>query len=516
MSRMAMLRRSLKKRWGQRRFRVGALVGAVLLMGLVLLRSGDKRIDPKTAHFATVERGDLVISILQSGELQARNRLQILNEAYRDAKIMDMVEDGAFVTNGQLIVELESTELEERYLKQKSQAATAEAELMHAREELEISRLKYAADLESAKLKVELAELELKKYVEAEYPQSVLKAQSDITLAEQELKKAKGTLEGTQELYEKGYANRQDLEADKLGVDRKTIEVRNKTKDLEILQEYTYVKHLKELKNNVANARSALERMEKTYASELLRNQSRLESRETTLEIESSQLVSRELQLKNTKVYADFNGQVFYPEVRWGDRIEKGSTVRYRQAMLSFPDMSEWDIRAGVPESMIDRVALGQRGVATLDAVPGLVLYSTVKKISAVPDSQPFYAAASGVKTYTVVLEVDSDVEIAQLKPGMSATVEIVTERLAEVLYVPIQSVVANEGTHFVYVVKRGRKQLREVEVGKFNNDFIEIASGVEEGEKLLLYAEVEPDIRVPLVDRPIEEQKKLESKAKE
>jgi len=497
----------LKKLWQHRSGKIAIGIAAAVIVAVILRPGkGADRIDPETAHFCRVQRGDLVVSILQSGELQAKTSVDILNEAHHDAKIVEIVEDGGYVTNGQLIVELESSELADRSLQQKSKTATAEADLMHSQEELEIAKLKHATDLEDAKLKVELAKLDLKKYTEAEYPQMVLKAESSIKLAEQELKKARSELEGTQELYEKGYSNRQELESDQLGVDRKDIEVRNKTSDLEILQNYTYVKSLKELENNVVNTTSALERMQKSYASEMLRNESRLEAKKISLEIERNQLIKREEQLDNTTIYADFEGQVFYPQDRGRPKVEKGAAVHYRQRILSFPDLSAWDLKMGIPEAMIDKVMLGQEAVATLDAVPGLVLRGRVEKISAVPDSQHWFN--SGVKTYTIMIDITSGTD-TQLKPGMSATVEIVTDQLRDVLYVPIQSVASKRDKHYVYTVKRARKELREVEIGKYNTQSIEISQGLEEGEKLLLYAEVELESDAKLKKSPLSEESK-------
>ncbi|MCF7816435.1 MAG: efflux RND transporter periplasmic adaptor subunit [Kiritimatiellales bacterium] len=492
----------LKKLWQRRRVKVGVVV-AVVVLGTLAFKPGNdaSRVDPNNSHFCRVQRGDLVVSILQTGELEAKTSLDIMNDAYRDAKIIAIVEDGATVTNGQLLVELESSELKERYLNQQSSVATADADLLHAQEELEIAKLKYASDLESAILKVELAKLDLQKYTEAEYPQMVLKAESDIKLAEQELKKARSELEGTQELYEKGYSNRQELESDQLGVDRKDIEVRNKTKDLEILQNYTYIKRLKELKNDVLTTESTLERLKKSFASDVLSKQASIESKRTRLEIEGNQLVTREEQLTNTKVFADFDGQVFYPSDRRSAKVEKGANVNFRQKILSYPDLSAWNIKVGIPEAMIDKVSLGQEAVATLDAVPGLVLRGQVEKISAVPDSQDWFS--SGVKTYTIMVDVLTKLE-ATLKPGMSATVEIVTDQLRDVLYVPIQSVVSKKDQHYVYVVKHGRKELQEVQTGKYNTYYIQIIKGLEEGDELLLYAEVELNAEAQLKKSPL------------
>jgi len=488
----------IKALWLQPRVRIGIIVAfvIVLLVVLSITLGGRDKIDLDEVRTCKAERGDLVVSILQSGELMAKHSRDILNEAYHPAKIVEIVEDGAYVTNGQLLVELESSQLEERYLDQLSDVAEAEASLKLAQDQLEITKLKASNDLETARLRVELAKMDLQKYEEVEYTQMVDKATSDIYLAEQELKKARNDLAGTRTLYEKGYANKAELEADELGVVRKEIEVKNKTKDLYILKEYTSVKRRMELINAVKNAESAYERLKRSTKAEIESKQAAIESKKTRLEIERNQLKTRETQLKNTKIYADFNGQVFYPKTNSrryrgsNEAIEKGASVNYRQKILSFPDLSAWDIRVGIPEAMIDKVEIGQDALATLDALPGVLLKGNISKVSAVPDSQSFFG--SGVKTYTVIIDVTSGTEGVQLKPGMSATVEIITDRLKDVLKIPIQSVVADGDKRYVYVLRRNRKKLREVKVGKYNSAYIQIIDGLNEGEELLLYADAE------------------------
>ncbi|MBN2162533.1 MAG: efflux RND transporter periplasmic adaptor subunit [Pontiellaceae bacterium] len=506
----------MKKLLKHRNSRIAIGVVAVIALWGVFAPKKESDAVTEDAPRAAVRRGDLVVSILQSGELQAKNSREISNEASHNAKIVEIVNDGAFVTNGQLLVELESSELEDRYLQQKSSVASAEADLLHTQEALAIDRLKHGTDQESAKLKVELAELDLKKYKEAEYPQMVLKAQSDITLAEQELKTARGELEGTQELFDKDFASRLELESAQLKVDRQEIEVRNKTKDLEILKEYTYLKTLKELENNVRIAHSDLERLEKSFEAEVTRSEANIEAKKTSLEIQRNQLENRENELVNTKVYADFDGQVFYPVTeRWRrqQQIEKGATLDYRQQILSFPDLSAWNLKVGIPEAMIDKVTDGQEAVATVDALPGLILRGRVSKVTAVPDNQGWFS--TGVKTYTVMIEVTSGAN-PKLKPGMTVKVEILTDELKDVLYVPIQSVVSKNDQHYVYVIKRGRKELREVEIGKYNNLYMEVRDGLEEGEEILLYAEVEADKDAMLRKSPLDQEEENASEGKQ
>jgi len=74
------------------------------------------------------------------------------------------------------------------------------------------------------------------------------------------------------------------------------------------------------------------------------------------------------------------------------------------------------------------------------------------------------------------------------LKPGMTAKVEIFIEQLTNVVYVPIQSVILDEGKYVCFLQRGGGKpERREVAVGSFNEEFIEVQKGLAEGEKVLL-----------------------------
>jgi len=73
------------------------------------------------------------------------------------------------------------------------------------------------------------------------------------------------------------------------------------------------------------------------------------------------------------------------------------------------------------------------------------------------------------------------------LKTGMTAKVEIIIEELKDVLSVPIQSVINHEGKKLCFVVTNKGPRHREVETGAFNDNFVEIKSGLSEGEKVLL-----------------------------
>ena len=227
-----------------------------------------------------------------------------------------------------------------------------------------------------------------------------------------------------------------------------------------------------------------------------------------------------------SKVYADFEGLVFYPtpDMWRSDRnIAKGNSVYPRQEILKYPDLSAWNITVGVPESIIDKVKEGQDAVASFDALPGTIVQCTVEKVSIAPDKSRRWMETD-TKNYTVVLDVPTSTTAllmggvggttatVALKPGMSAQVQVITGRIKNALRVPIQAVTTRESKPVVYVVNGKNVVPTPVEIGKNNDEYIEILSGVNEGAELLLYAPIEQEKRAGTGEKPLDKMKNGEA----
>ncbi|MES2568776.1 MAG: hypothetical protein V4710_01825, partial [Verrucomicrobiota bacterium] len=70
-----------------------------------------------------------------------------------------------------------------------------------------------------------------------------------------------------------------------------------------------------------------------------------------------------------------------------------------------------------------------------------------------------------------------------------SAKVEIIANQLSNVVYVPVQAISPFDGKQVCYVAGYGKPERREVTIGEFNDEFIEIKAGLREGERVLLRA---------------------------
>ena len=84
------------------------------------------------------------------------------------------------------------------------------------------------------------------------------------------------------------------------------------------------------------------------------------------------------------------------------------------------------------------------------------------------------------LKEYVTLIKLTDDVEkVSQLKPGLTAEVEILVDRLSNVLQAPVQSFVERGGQYFVWMQAGDKLERRKVKIGKSNDSMMEIVEGV-------------------------------------
>jgi len=144
-----------------------------------------------------------------------------------------------------------------------------------------------------------------------------------------------------------------------------------------------------------------------------------------------------------------------------------------------------------IHESYIKKIKKGQKVRITVDAFPDKLLEGEVSKLGVLPDSQNRWMNPD-LKVYLTTITIDAVHD--WLKPGMSAKAEILVKELPDVVYVPVQAVTPVEGKQWCFVANGHGQERREVEVGEFNDEFIEIKRGISEGEKVCLRSLVAPE----------------------
>jgi RND family efflux transporter MFP subunit len=216
----------------------------------------------------------------------------------------------------------------------------------------------------------------------------------------------------------------------------------------------------------------------------------KLKSAQARYNVEDKNLKDLYKQLEKSTIKAPRQGLMVYgggDEVRYWrneEQIREGATVREGQTVVTIPDMTKICIKVKIHESYIKKIQKGQKVRITADAYPDRKLEGEVSQVGVLPDSENSWINPD-MKVYRTTIKILGQHD--WIRPGMSMKVEIVVNQLSDVIYVPIQAVTPLDDKKVCYVVNGSKPQQREVEVGEFNDEFIEIKKGIKEGEKVCL-----------------------------
>lgn len=467
-----------------------ALAAALLMVVISLLlwvgRSWTKTDVAQLAYYP-VKRIDFPISIVEGGTVKAVHEITVRSELEGIARLISIVPEGTFVKKGDLLIELDSAELRERISGQEVTFQNARFAMLQAKEYLSIQKSVAESNIKDAELKVEFAQTDLQKYKEGDWPQLKKNSETAIKIAEIELERANDRMDWTTKLQKKGYASRSELEADSLTVEKSKIGVDKSKEELRLLDKFDNPKKVRQLEAALEQAGKELERIKQRSAAQIAQVEADLQAKVMAMELQETRLTQLKAQLELTKIYAPEAGLVVYASSSnpgSGALIEEGATIRQKQDIIKLPDVSQMMVEIRVHESHVQKIRPGLSAFVTIDSLPDQQFKGTVRKVSVLPDATSRFFNPN-LKVY--ITEVVIEDEIPDLKPGISGRAEIIITNLTQVLTVPIQAVTTVKGRQVCFVEKGSSAVVTPVDVGMYNEKYIEIKSGVKEGDQVLL-----------------------------
>src|SRR4030065_300925 len=179
--------------------------------------------------------------------------------------------------------------------------------------------------------------------------------------------------------------------------------------------------------------------------------------------------------IENATIVAPFTGVVVKADPAFAGVNVNPGTSSY---VLVNPDSLYFE--AQVNEIDVAKIKVDQKVTIILDAYPDTKLESQVKQISLVS-----FVTSTGGTAYTVKISLNQK-EGFDLRLGMNGDAEFLLNTIDNVLLVPSTAAIEENGKSFVFVVKDGRANKREVSVGASSIDFTQILSGLTEGETIV------------------------------
>ncbi len=216
--------------------------------------------------------------------------------------------------------------------------------------------------------------------------------------------------------------------------------------------------------------------------------------------------------LRKTTIYSPMKGIVSKLFIKKGERVV-GTAQMAGTEIMRVADMSKMKVDVEVGENDIQKVKFGDTANIEVEAYPNRKFKGQVVQISqsstATGLQQSISSLTDQVTNYTVSVQllaesyqdlIELDKRHFPFRPGMSASVEILTKHQLQVLAVPINAVTTREDEgedkskkeekikEYVFVVNdKNITELKQVTTAVQDNQYIQILTGLNEGEKIVI-----------------------------
>ena len=162
-----------------------------------------------------------------------------------------------------------------------------------------------------------------------------------------------------------------------------------------------------------------------------------------------------------------------------GSSASSGSGTSSSSAFIVIVDLSGMDLVVPFSESDITKVKVGQPATVTVDALPDSKLAAHVTSVDTLSTSN------SGVVSYDVTLRLDQ-LE-SRLRPGMSASAQVVIAQGSGTVTVPTSAISRGGGQATVTVLRNGKDVTQPVLTGIAGDSDTQIVSGLSAGQQIVI-----------------------------
>jgi len=246
---------------------------------------------------------------------------------------------------------------------------------------------------------------------------------------------------------------------------------------------------MEKLKNNLDDAKRTYDRQKTLFESEAI-SKSDFEAVEKTLNnaqadydsgnatietskanIEAQKISISNLQdtLNNAVIKAPISGVISDKSVNIGQMAAAGTVLG------KINDISSVYARIQVPQEKINGISMGQAATITVDG-SDKTYNGTIQTMDS--------AANTTTRVFDCKIKIDNSDK--SLLPGIFARGQLINEQKTEIITVPINALVGNEGDYSVFINDNGTAKKQKVTIGETNDNNVEISSGIKDGDQVI------------------------------
>ncbi|MDQ7013103.1 MAG: efflux RND transporter periplasmic adaptor subunit [Planctomycetota bacterium] len=460
---------------------------------------GGSMSEASSLDMAKVETGSFSITTTAMGELEARNQIELRSELDTRADIVEIVAEGIVVKKGDVLIKLNTEQLQEQINQQTLEVERAFADVTAAENSLKIQLSENDSRDRAGQLKVELAELALAQWREGEVVKTRSKQTLEIEQAQRDLKRLKEKFERSRELLAEGFLSQDEHDTDEIRWIDAVARLETAELDKQTYEEYQFPRDEKTKISDVEEAKADLDRIRTQNTINAGAKESALTTTRRQYELKNERLEKLTEQVELATIVAPTDGLVVYATsigrgrdmiMMGGDGpLQVGREVRPNEMLLILPDTSSMVASVRVHESLAGRVRPGLRVSLKIDAIEGETFMGVVESIGVLAESGGW--RDPNRREYKVRIGLEHDNSDGVLKPSMRAEAEIMLGAVEESMIVPVQAVFTEGPVKYIYTPQGAKFARVPVRVGRMSDSSAEIISGLELGDRVLLR---EPD----------------------
>ncbi|HEY0866240.1 MAG TPA: HlyD family efflux transporter periplasmic adaptor subunit [Fimbriimonas sp.] len=486
----------------------------------------------KPSSTTKVAKGDLVLTVVDTGTIDASKAVEVKSRVSgRLAKLF--VDEGDFVSQGQLIGVIDPQETELMVRQNAAQLRGAQSAVQRASLEIgqrrttaqaayDQARVRLAqlilerdtqptltsAAIQSAQTSLATAQQEKGRLLQSAHPEQLNQAESAVKEAQANEENAEREYRRQADLESRGYVASRAVESAKLNLDLARVRLNSAKESLSKLasqQKSELAKAEEAIRQaqsdltraranrmqdqvkaqEVASARAEVAKAKAALQDPAIMAKQREQSLATVDQL-GSVLSDAERQLRETQVRAPIGGVVTKKMLEVGELATGLSGFSAGTPILRIEDRRSMRVKLDINEIDVAKLQLGQTARVEVDALPNVPMEGTVVKISPA-SNQSAAGQPTGDAVVRYQVEVLLDRPSPQLRSGMSAKCSMDVVKRNNVVVLPIEFASKNGNRYTVEVVsgsgKAAKTAKREIKVGVATGAKLEVLEGLGAGE---------------------------------
>jgi HlyD family secretion protein len=432
-----------------------------------------------------------VVAVTETGSISSANMVSVTSKVA--GRILTLpIQVGQYVTKGQLVATVDRTLIDPQIASDRAQLAQAQARLQQSIASYQLQVAQTQSAIDEAQAGLYSAQAHLNTVLAGNRTQQIDQQKQAVLGATVTHSDAQRTLARRQALLAKGFIAQSDVDSAQVAVDEASATLSSDQEQLDLLKVGPRPEDIAEAKAQVDTAKVQLEAAKAAVVQDEV-SKSNIAQAQASVDQTDNALQQLLVQLADTTIIAPSSGTVLkmFKQV---DEIVQSATISFSDsasticvlgnAPTAYVDVNEVDL---------PKARVGAQADVTLDALPDVHFAGRVVSIAPISTNTSTDPNANGsstsagnsVSTYPVKISFFKG--DSRLRPGMTATVKIISAQHDNCVMTPIEAIPFDGDSGDVTVLGPGNTKIKTpIRVGLRSDSDVEVISGLTPGERLI------------------------------